>query len=281
MKKTKLRIWCLLLAMAMLMTVLPVAAIAKDNDDVYDAIEEIIEEEMEDEISMKKANTKSKVEQWVNNTWMKALKKKLKNELEDELKEEKISVSSLWFDLEDFEAAVPQNKNDEDGENGSVSVCVYHKDTLLGIATIRIEADQWSNNVPDDDDDDDDDDKKYFYGADGLVVKILWKNDRQADRPDDVVVHLYRNGKLYKQRALSRNGDAELNWRGEWDGIDGGKKWTVDVEDVPAGYKCDIEKVSNDYFEITMTKIGTTAANNNNNSTIVPTDKVNPSTGAF
>ena len=281
MKKMKLRIWCLLLAMAMLMTVLPVAAIAKDDDDIYDIIEEIIEEEMEDEISMKKANTKSKMEQWVNNTWMKALRKKLKNELEEELKEEKISVGSLWFELEDFEAAVPQNKKDEDGENGSVSVCVYYKDLLLGIATIRIEADQWSNNVTDKDDDDDDD-KTYFYGSDGLVVKILWENDRQADRPDDVVVHLYRNGKLYKQRSLSRNGDAELNWRGEWEGIDGGKKWSVDVEEVPEGYKCVIEKVSNDYFEITMTKVGTSVANKTLNSSSTATaNKVNPSTGAF
>ena len=77
MKKMKMRIWCLLLSVAMLLTMLPVMAIAKDDDDkVYDEIEKIIRNTAA-EVSMKDANTRSELEDELDGKWLKALKKEM------------------------------------------------------------------------------------------------------------------------------------------------------------------------------------------------------------
>lgn len=271
MKKMKMRIWCLLLSVAMLLTMLPVMAIAKDDDDkVYDEIEKIIRN-TEAEVSMKDANTRSELENELDGKWLKALKKELKDELDE------LNISSIYIRIEDFEAAVPKHKNDKDGSTGSAIVEIWAKGKMLGFTTALIKADTWGN--PNDWDDDDDDDDKYFYGADGLVVKVLWKGDAHSDRPDSLDVLLYNGTKLVRRRSISNNADPETNWRTEWEDVSGGSKWTVDIADVPAGYTYDVNKVDNDYFEITMTKTGSTVVNNNNKP--VAGDKVNPSTGAF
>ncbi len=263
MKKNKLRVLCLLLSLVMLMTMMPMAVWAKE--DVYDEIEDIIGDTTPTTV-MSKVNSKSEAEDWLSGKWWYSLKK----DLDDALDEANINPSRLDFYLDDFDKALPKNRYDTDGTIGSAIVVVTYRGKVLGHTTLVIEPDVWGKVV-----DDDDDDVAYFGGDDDLAVKVIWVGDSSTTRPDSLTLRLYKDGKLYRTRSISGS-----KWYEAWDDIDDSKKWTVDVN-VPNGYKCDIEKVENDYFEITMTKIGASSA------VVTPTtppasgNKVNPSTGAF
>jgi len=264
MKKTKLRVLCLLLSLAMLLTMLPMAVWAKD--DVYDEIEDIISDSVPTTV-MSKVNSKSEAEDWLSGKWWYSLKK----DLADELDEADLNPSRLNFYLDDFEKAIPKNRYDTDGTIGSAIVVVTYRGKMLGHTTLVIEPDVWGR-VPDDNDDDDD---VSFYGDDDLAVKVYWEGDTAASRPDSLTLRLYKDGKLYRTRSISGS-----KWYEAWDDVEESKKWTVDVT-VPDGYKCNIEKVEDDYFEITMTKVGGSIVTPSTPSSSPSTDKVNPSTGAF
>lgn len=66
-----------------------------------------------------------------------------------------------------------------------------------------------------------------------LTVKKQWAGDANRAQPDSVSVQLYRDGSAYgKPVELS----AENRWSYTWTGLSTGSRWTVDEEDVPAGY---------------------------------------------
>ena len=56
-------------------------------------------------------------------------------------------------------------------------------------------------------------------------------------RPEEVVVHLLRNGEIYSTVTLSQ----ENNWRHTWTKLDKNSKWNV-VEVVPNGYTVTVER---------------------------------------
>lgn len=259
MKKNKLRVLCMLLSLAMLLTILPMAVWAKE--DVYDEIEEIIGDSNPTTV-MSKVNSASEAESWLSGKWWSSLR----TELKDELKEAKINPNALHFELDDFDKAIPKNRYDNDGTIGSAIITVKAHGKTLGHATLVIKPDIWGP-VSDYDDDD-----VVSYGDDDLAVKVYWVGDTSAARPDSLTLRLYKDGKLYRTRSISGP-----KWYEAWRYVEESTKWSVDV-DVPAGYVCDIEKVNDDYFEITMTKVGSTSSPV---STPSAGDKVNPSTGAF
>lgn len=263
MKRTKLRVLCLLLSLAMLLSILPMTVWAKE--DVYDEIEEIINDTVPTTV-MSKVNTKSDAEDWLSGKWWSSLKK----DLYDTLDEADINPGRLRFYLDDFDAAIPKNRYDTDGTVGSAIVVVAAGGKVLGHTTLIIEPDEWGR--PPKDDDDDDDDNVNFYGDDDLAVKVYWKGDSSANRPDGLLIRLYKNDKLYRTRTVTG-----VKWYAAWDNVEESKYWSIDV-DVPDGYVCDIEKVTDDYFEVTMTKKGASASTS---SSSAAGDKVNPSTGAF
>ncbi len=264
MKRKNLKIWCLLLTVAMLLTMLPVAAFAATEQEHLAAIEEAIKDTTP-VVSMQKVNSESEAKSWLEKNWWKSLKK----ELADDLEGADISSSSVKFHLEDFEKAIPKNYKDEDGEYGSAIVVVTVKGKVLGHTTLLIEADTWGKAPKDDDDDD----KEVTYGKDELAVQINWVGDKAANRPNSVLVKLYANGKLFRSSSLVGS-----KWYAGWKNIDNSKKWTVDVV-VPDGYTCDIEEVSSEHFEVTMTKIGSSSSVSSSVSGSAP-QKVNPETGA-
>lgn len=256
MKRNSLRIWCLLLTLVMLLTMLPVSVFAGELDAVEDLINDT-----DPTVVMSKVNSKSEAKSWLNKNWWPSVKK----DIVAELKKADVKQGSLSFHLEDFEAAVPKNVYDEDGTYGSAIVIVTMNGEELGYTTLLIKPDKWGK-VPEKDYDDDD---EVTYGKDELSVKINWEGDTSATRPSSVVVRLYKNNKLYRTCSLVGS-----KWYAGWRNIDNSKNWSVDVT-VPAGYVCDIEEVENDRFEITMTKKGYSAP-----STGTVVDKVNPETGA-
>lgn len=67
-----------------------------------------------------------------------------------------------------------------------------------------------------------------------VKIKVLkvWKDDgNEAERPDEIIVHLLCDGEIYDTVILSE----ENNWRYTWENLPGGHIWTV-VEEVPDGY---------------------------------------------
>ena len=271
MMKKKMKLWCLLLSLVMILSVLPVAAFAVDKEAHYASMEEIIDDYDIPEVSMKVVNTKSDAEDWLYSKWLPGLRRALKADL-DALG---ISTSSVRIDLDDFDAAIPKNRYDEDGTYGSAIVQVYARGIELGYTTLLIEADAWGRPPVETDDDDDDDDDFVTFGKSGLEVKILWEGDTSKDRPDSVLVEVYNNNKLFRTASLTG-----YKWTEIWKGVSG-KGWSVDVRSVPDGYTCDIEKVSNTYFEITMTKSSSSSTSSNNTVSKPVVDKENPNTGAI
>ena len=258
MKRSNLKIWCLLLTMAMLLTMLPVAAFAGELDEVKDLINDT-----DPIVEMTKVNSKSEAKSWLNKNWWPSVKK----DIVAELKKADVKQGNLSFHLEDFEEAIPKNIYDEDGTYGSAIVIVTMNGEYLGHTTLMIKPDKWGK-VPVKDKYDDDD-KEVTYGKDELSVKIKWEGDTSATRPSSALVRVYRDNKLYRTVSLVGS-----KWYAGWRDIDNSKKWSVDVT-VPEGYVCDIEEVENEHFEITMTKVGYTAP-----TTDKVVDKVNPETGA-
>ena len=74
MKRNNLKIWCLLLTVAMLLTMLPVAAFAATEQEHLDAIEDAIND-TSPVVSMKKVNSESAAKDWLTTNWWKSLKK--------------------------------------------------------------------------------------------------------------------------------------------------------------------------------------------------------------
>lgn len=65
-----------------------------------------------------------------------------------------------------------------------------------------------------------------------VTVTKNWVNDRPSQRPDSIVVELYRNGTLYDTVELN----ADNNWTKTWTGLHYGSVYTVQEVNVPAGY---------------------------------------------
>lgn len=63
------------------------------------------------------------------------------------------------------------------------------------------------------------------------VLKIWDDDGREAERPQQITVHLLRNGRIYDTVLLSDSN----NWRYTWEELDADASWTV-AEDVPTGY---------------------------------------------
>lgn len=68
------------------------------------------------------------------------------------------------------------------------------------------------------------------------VLKV-WKDSGEANRPKEVTVQLFRDGKLYDTVTLN----AENNWRHTWEDLDGASVWKV-AEKKVSGYTAKITR---------------------------------------
>lgn len=74
--------------------------------------------------------------------------------------------------------------------------------------------------------------------VDRRVLKI-WEDDgNEADRPEEIIVQLLRDGEVYEEVTLN----AENNWRYAWDQLEGGHNWQVNEKNVPEGYTVKVEQ---------------------------------------
>ena len=70
------------------------------------------------------------------------------------------------------------------------------------------------------------------------VLKV-WKDDGNEDkRPEEIVVQLLRDGKVYDTVTLS----GENNWRHMWTGLDSDYSWKVVEEETPEGYTVTVDR---------------------------------------
>ena len=65
-----------------------------------------------------------------------------------------------------------------------------------------------------------------------LTVQKRWKGDAEADRPAEIRVQLLRDGAPADEAVLSRSN----GWQYQWEKLEGGARWTVVENPVPAGY---------------------------------------------
>lgn len=70
-----------------------------------------------------------------------------------------------------------------------------------------------------------------------LTLLVVWVNDTEDVRPDEVVYTIYRDGEVYTTVTLSE----ENNWQYELTGLDPGYTWTAAQADLPEGYTTTIE----------------------------------------
>lgn len=64
-----------------------------------------------------------------------------------------------------------------------------------------------------------------------LKVKKVWRGDG-GHHPDEIGVHLLKDGKIYETVVL----DDRNHWEYEWNGLDSAARWTVCEAEVPKGY---------------------------------------------
>ena len=77
------------------------------------------------------------------------------------------------------------------------------------------------------------------FGFKELTVKKVWDDDGyETQRPEQIVVQLLRNGKVYRTAALN----AENNWRYTWYNLDAGYDWQLVEETVPEGYTVSVSQ---------------------------------------
>ena len=65
-----------------------------------------------------------------------------------------------------------------------------------------------------------------------LTVQKNWTGDTEADRPAEIRVQLLRDGAAADEAVLSRSN----GWQYKWEELEGGVRWTVVENPVPAGY---------------------------------------------
>ena len=88
----------------------------------------------------------------------------------------------------------------------------------------------------------------YFWEPDGknsrlyLVVKHVlkvWEDDGNKDkRPDEIVVQLLRDGRVYDNVTLNEGN----NWRHIWTGLDADSRWRVVEYETPKGYTVAVDR---------------------------------------
>lgn len=66
----------------------------------------------------------------------------------------------------------------------------------------------------------------------------VWKNDDAKDRPEKIVVEVYRDRTLYQTIELGRNN----NWRYTLRELDSSAVWSVKEKEIPDGYRVLVEK---------------------------------------
>lgn len=82
-----------------------------------------------------------------------------------------------------------------------------------------------------------------------LVVKV-WNDDGYDQRPNQVVMQLLRNGKVYDEVTLT----AAKNWRHRWVGLQYGYTWQVMEKEVPEGYTMAVDW-QGDTFTVTNSRV--------------------------
>lgn len=70
------------------------------------------------------------------------------------------------------------------------------------------------------------------------VLKVWDDDGYETQRPEQIVVQLLRNGKVYRTAALN----AENNWRYTWYNLDAGYDWQLVEETVPEGYTVSVSQ---------------------------------------
>ena len=84
----------------------------------------------------------------------------------------------------------------------------------------------------------------------GVTVKKVWKGDNENDRPEEITVQLYQDGKAYGEPVKL---NAANGWSYTWIGLDEAHEWTVEEVNVPDGYRMTVSNDGNDWT-ITNTK---------------------------
>lgn len=67
-----------------------------------------------------------------------------------------------------------------------------------------------------------------------VTVRKVWEDDGNADRPETVLVQLYRNGEAY---GVPVELSEENGWEYTWQALDSSVEWTVDEIEVPEEYR--------------------------------------------
>lgn len=106
-----------------------------------------------------------------------------------------------------------------------------------------------------------------------VTVLKVWAGDEGMNRPAEVRVQLYRNGKAYGD-FIALN--AANNWRHTWRGLADQYTWTVDEVDIPEGYTKGISRQGNSWT-VTNTWAGIVPVPPVVTPSPPPTDTPNPS----
>ncbi len=85
-----------------------------------------------------------------------------------------------------------------------------------------------------------------------LKVSKVWKDGNDSQRPSQIKVQLYQDGKPYDEPVILSASDG---WIYVWKDLDAAYAWTVDEVDVPAGYTSIVTGTTTD-VTITNTKDG-------------------------
>lgn len=120
--------------------------------------------------------------------------------------------------------------------------------------------------------------KKLLARYQDVTVKKVWDDGSRSERPGSVKIQLLQDGGVYETVTL----DADNNWTYTWnnltsayESIDGEKEvyeWTVNEEDVPAGYTVTVSQ-NNSTFTVTNTY--RTAADTHSDTKLPQTGSLN------
>ncbi len=119
------------------------------------------------------------------------------------------------------------------GDDGDGTMKLYYKDEVLeSIDVTRI----WARSDNDED----------------VTIKLQWVGVKKADQPKKMTALLYRNGREVKEHSIRKSS----NWRYKWDNLrkDDSNIWMVGLEDLPEGCTYSVDRVKGNYFKVTVTK---------------------------
>ncbi len=285
MKNKSRRILSVLLALATIISMLPIAAMAKKHvtgcdyeEDGTCECESIKNQEYWDDIFDALPNDEIEVDvcseeelyDWANDTWLPKF-----------IRSNKTAFRELEIDTDDdLEVKVKRFNDDE----ATLNFCYLNQS--IGLIFIDVETSSKHKNHDRYEIITDKDDHYRPEGDETVTIEFKWEGVSEDNQPKRVEAVLYKNGKVFDEHVVSKVIDG---WKYKWTDLSDKSSidWTVKIPDVPDGYTCKIARVKEHYFVATMTKKGTESSTPSTSVPSTPSTskpnggKVNPETGAF